>query len=127
VSLQDLLADDRACVLTFVHPGCGPCAALLPELARWHDTITESLALTLIAEVEATEAERLARGHALTDVLIDEQSTVRLAYGATGTPSAVLVSSDGTVGSAPVFGRVAIESLIRLALHGETRPAHAQI
>ncbi len=40
VSLQDLLADDRACVLTFVSPGCGPCAALLPELARWHDSIT---------------------------------------------------------------------------------------
>ena len=40
-----------------------------------------------------------------------------------GTPSAVLVASDGTVRSAPVGGRVAIESLIRLALQDETRPA----
>jgi uncharacterized membrane protein YphA (DoxX/SURF4 family)/peroxiredoxin len=126
VSLQDLLTDDRACLLTFVHPGCGPCAALLPELARWHDTITERLALTLITPVEAAEAEKLAYEHTLTDVLIDEQSTVSHAYGVTATPSAVLVASDGTVGSAPVFGGVAIESLIRLALQGETRSAPAR-
>jgi uncharacterized membrane protein YphA (DoxX/SURF4 family)/peroxiredoxin len=126
VSLQDLLADDRACVLTFVSPGCGPCAALLPELARWHDTITERLALTLVAPVQATEAEKLARVHALTDVLIDERSTVMHTYGVWGTPSAVLVASDGTVRSAPVAGAVAIESLIRLALQGETRPAPAR-
>jgi peroxiredoxin/uncharacterized membrane protein YphA (DoxX/SURF4 family) len=126
VSLQDLLADERACVLTFVSPGCGPCAALLPELARWHDTVTERLALTLVAPVEATQAEALAREHALTDVLIDEQATVMHAYGVWGTPSAILVASDGTMRSAPVAGHVAIESLIRLALHGETRPAPAR-
>jgi uncharacterized membrane protein YphA (DoxX/SURF4 family)/peroxiredoxin len=126
VSLQDLLADDRACVLTFVSPGCGPCAALLPELAHWHDTITERLSLTVVAPVQVTQAEMLAREHALTDVLIDEQATVMHAYGVWGTPSAVLVASDGTVRSAPVAGRVAIESLIRLALHDETRPALAQ-
>jgi peroxiredoxin/uncharacterized membrane protein YphA (DoxX/SURF4 family) len=123
VSLQDLLADDRACVLAFVSPGCGPCQLLLPELARWHDTITERLALTLVTAAGAMEAEKLAREHALTDVLIDEQSTVMHAYGVWGTPSAVLVASDGTVRSAPVAGRIAIESLIRLALQGETRPA----
>jgi peroxiredoxin/uncharacterized membrane protein YphA (DoxX/SURF4 family) len=117
VSLQDLLADKRACVLTFVSPGCGPCAALLPDLARWHDTVTERLALTLVAPVEATQAEALARQHALNDVLIDEQATVMHAYGVWGTPSAILVASDGTVRSAPIAGRVAIESLIRLALH----------
>jgi peroxiredoxin/uncharacterized membrane protein YphA (DoxX/SURF4 family) len=126
ISLQDLLADDRACVLTFVSPGCGPCAALLPELARWHDTVTERLALTLVAPVRATQAETLAREHALTDVLIDEQATVMHAYGVWGTPSAILVASDGTVRSAPIGGRVAIESLIRLALQDKTQPARAR-
>jgi peroxiredoxin len=122
VSLQDLLADDRACVLTFVSPGCGPCQLLLPDLARWQDTVTERLALTLVTPTDATEAVRLAREHALTDVLIDEQSTVMHAYGAMGTPSAVLIASDGTVRSTLAAGPVAIESLIRLALHDETRP-----
>jgi uncharacterized membrane protein YphA (DoxX/SURF4 family)/peroxiredoxin len=123
VSLQDILADNRACVLTFVSPGCGPCAMLLPELARWQDTITERLALTLITPVKATEAEKLVDEHALTDVLIDEQSTVSRAYGAVGTPSAVLVASDGTVRSTLAAGPIAIESLVRLALQGEARPA----
>jgi uncharacterized membrane protein YphA (DoxX/SURF4 family)/peroxiredoxin len=126
VSLQSLLADDRACVLTFVSPGCGPCQRLLPELARWHDTIAERLALTVVAPVEATEAEKLAREHALTDVLIDAQSTVMHAYGAMGTPSAVLVASDGTVRSTLVAGPVAIESLIRVALQSETRQTPAR-
>jgi peroxiredoxin/uncharacterized membrane protein YphA (DoxX/SURF4 family) len=126
VSLQDLLADDRTCVLTFVSPGCGPCAALLPELARWHDTITERLAFALVAPGEAMQAEVLARKHALTDVLIDEQATVMHAYGVSGTPSAILVAPDGTVRSAPVTGHVAIESLIRLALQDETQPAPAR-
>jgi uncharacterized membrane protein YphA (DoxX/SURF4 family)/peroxiredoxin len=126
VSLQDLLADNRACVLTFVSPGCGPCAALLPELARWHDTVTERLALTLVAPVQAMQAEALAREHALTDVLIDEQATVMHAYGVRGTPSAILVASDGTVRSAPVDGRTAIESLIRLALQDKTESAPAR-
>jgi uncharacterized membrane protein YphA (DoxX/SURF4 family)/peroxiredoxin len=125
VSLQDLLADDRACVLTFVSSGCGHCAALLPELARWHDTITERLALTLVAPGEAMQAEALAREHALADVLIDEQATVMHAYGVRGTPAAILVASDGTVRSAPIAGHVAIESLIRLALQDETQPAPA--
>lgn len=126
VNLQDLLVDDRACILTFVSPGCGPCAELLPELARWHDTVTERLALTLVAPVEAMQAEALASEHDLTDVLIDQQSAVMQSYGVTATPSAVLVASDGTVRSAPVAGRIAIESLIRLALHDETRPAPAR-
>jgi peroxiredoxin/uncharacterized membrane protein YphA (DoxX/SURF4 family) len=126
VSLQDLLINDRACILTFVHPGCGPCQLLLPELARWHDTIAERLALTVVTLSEATEAKKLAREHALTDVLIDERSTVSHAYGATATPSAILVASDGTVRSTLAAGPVAIESLIRLALQGETRPAPAR-
>jgi uncharacterized membrane protein YphA (DoxX/SURF4 family)/peroxiredoxin len=126
VGLQDLLADGRACVLTFVSPGCGPCVALMPELARWHHTVTGRLALTLVAQVEVMEAEALARQHALTDVLIDEQATVMHAYGVNATPSAILVASDGTVRSAPVAGRVAIESLIRLALQDETQPAPAR-
>jgi peroxiredoxin/uncharacterized membrane protein YphA (DoxX/SURF4 family) len=121
VSLQDLLADDRACLITFVHPGCGPCATLLPELARWHDTIVERLALALITTERAERAEGLPHEYDLTDVLIDEESTVMQAYGVRATPSAILVASDGTVRSAPVAGRVAIESLIRLALQGETR------
>jgi uncharacterized membrane protein YphA (DoxX/SURF4 family)/peroxiredoxin len=126
VGLQDILADNRACVLTFVHPGCGPCATLLPELAHWHDPITERIALTLVTPAKAAEAELLARQHALTSVLIDEQSAVMNAYGVTATPSAVLVASDGTVRSAPVVGRVAIEALIRLALQSETRAVPAR-
>lgn len=106
-------------------PGMRTCAALLLELARWHDTITERLALTFVTPAEAQEAEKLAREHALTNVLIDEQSTVSHAYRAMATPSAVLIAPDGTVASTPAAGPIAIESLIRLALQDQTRPTPA--
>jgi peroxiredoxin len=123
VSLQDLLADNCACLLTFVHPGCGGCVLLLPELARWGESITEGLALALITSVKATEAEKIVREHPLANVLIDEQETVSHAYGVTAVPSAVLVASDGTVRSAPAGGGFAIEALIRLALQDKTQLA----
>jgi hypothetical protein len=50
---------------------------LLRELARWQHTITERLALTLTTPIKATEAEKLVDDHALTNVLLDEQSIVR--------------------------------------------------
>jgi len=127
VSLQDLLAGDRACLLIFVSTKCGSCVELLPELARWHHTITERLALTVVASVEPIEAEELAREHALTAVLVDQQSTVMYAYGVNATPSAILLASDGTVRSAPAAGRTAIESLIRLTLHDEAVGRHAPV
>ncbi len=120
VSLQEILGGERSCLLTFVSPGCGPCKVLLPELARWQGTVNERLALTLVVSADAVQAEQLAREYALTEVLVDNQSTVMQAYEVMATPSAVLVASDGTVRSAPVSGRVAIESLIRLALQSET-------
>jgi peroxiredoxin len=116
VSLEDLLADGRPCILAFVSSGCGGCVSLLPELARWQDTITERLVLGFVTLSAAGEAEKLAREHALTDVLVDEHLTIGHAYGVTAVPSAVLVASDGTVRSTPVVGSVAIEALVRLAL-----------
>lgn len=52
------------------------CFPSLPELARWHHTVTKRLALTLVAPVPPKQAEALVREHAITDVLIDEQATV---------------------------------------------------
>lgn len=122
ISLQDLLADNKPCVLAFVSPGCGPCKALIPEFARWQKAIIQHLALAFVIPAKATEAERLAHEHTLINVLIDKQSTVSHAYGAIATPSAILIAPDGTVSSILAAGAVTIESLIRLALQGETRP-----
>jgi hypothetical protein len=46
----------------------------------------------------------------------DELNGVLAAYRLTATPSAVLVTPEGTIASATVDGRLAIEALIRLAV-----------
>jgi peroxiredoxin/uncharacterized membrane protein YphA (DoxX/SURF4 family) len=123
VSLQDLLAGELPCVLTFVAPGCGPCATLLPEIARWRETLAERLALAVISAGDVAAAAEFAEEHGLAQILSDSDSAVSRAYGVPGTPCSVLVARDGTVASAPAPGQFAIEALIRVALHEDPRPA----
>jgi peroxiredoxin len=123
VTLNDLLVDDRPCLLTFVSPGCGPCAALLPEIARWYEALGDRLLLPVVSAGEAGAADDLAREHRLAQVLSDADATVSRDYGVPGTPCSVLIESDGTVGSAPATGQLAIEALVRVALQRARRPA----
>jgi peroxiredoxin/uncharacterized membrane protein YphA (DoxX/SURF4 family) len=123
VALQDLLADDRPCLLTFVSRGCGPCAALLPEIARWHDALADRVRFAVVSIGDAELAGELAQEYGLAQVLADPESLVSRAYGVAGTPSSVLVGPDGLVESAPTAGAVAIEALVRVTLkNGSVRP-----
>ena len=118
VSLRDLLSGGRPCVLTFVAPGCGPCAAILPEIARWRGALSGRILVTVVSAGEAEVAEKLAAEYGLGEVLVDPGSVVTRAYRVPGTPCAVLVGADGTVRSAPAPGQIAIEALVRLAVRG---------
>ena len=58
VSLEALLEPGRPLALIFVSPGCGPCAGLLPELARWQATLSERLAIGLVSTGDAWTTTR---------------------------------------------------------------------
>ena len=116
VSLSKLLTTARPCVLAFVAPGCGPCVALLPELARWHHAVADRLTLSVVTTGGADAAQRLTNDYGLDLVLADDGSTVSRAYGVPGTPCAILVGADGTVASAPAAGQAAIEALFRVTI-----------
>ncbi len=68
---------------------------------------------------DAIRAE--AAEHRLTNVLVDEALATYEAYGANGTPSAVLVGDDGTVASWLAAGSDWIESVVEQALSGAGR------
>ena len=121
VGLGDLLVAGRPCLLTFVAPGCGPCATLLPEIARWHSTLGDRLLLPVVSTGAESATEELAREYGLQPqvmVLADADAAVSGAYAVPGTPCSVLVAPDGTVSSAPATGQLAIEALVRVALQG---------
>jgi uncharacterized membrane protein YphA (DoxX/SURF4 family) len=115
VSLEMLLEPGRPLALVFVSPGCGPCAGLLPELARWQATLSERLAIGLVSTGRAVDNQQ-AQQLGLNNVLLQDEAEVLNAYRIKGTPSAVMVSPEGLIASTAAGGAPAIEPLIRVAL-----------
>jgi peroxiredoxin/uncharacterized membrane protein YphA (DoxX/SURF4 family) len=118
VSSDDLLGDQRA-VLVFISSSCGPCAALLPNLARWKEHLAGRLGIHVIAAGDDVELRRLAAEHRI-EMLLDPGGSVSRAWGVPATPSGIEIETGGTVATLPASGAPAVEGLIRVALK---RPA----
>lgn len=116
VTLESLLAPGRPLLLLFTSPSCGPCRALMPVVSRWQREHAEALTIALASAGEADTVRAEAEAHGLVRVLLDEALEVYRAYQASGTPSAVLVSPEGTIGSWVAAGSDRIEQLLADAL-----------
>jgi peroxiredoxin len=111
-TLQALLALGKPIMLIFSDPGCGPCNVLLPEIGRWQREHATKVVVALISR-GAVEANRpKVTENAMTHVLLQKDREVAQAYQASGTPSAVLILRDGTIGSPLAQGTEAIRALI---------------
>jgi peroxiredoxin len=116
VALAEHLDAGHAVVVAFVSPQCGPCKSLLPDLARWQRTVSETVALLVVSDGEMEPNIALADETGLDSLLVARQTRVRAQYDVTATPSAVLVDRDGTIATAAAVGAPAIEALVRIAL-----------
>jgi len=115
VALEELRGRDT--VLLFWNPGCGFCGEMHEELVAWEQTAngaTPRLVVVSSGDVEATRAEGFR-----STVLLDPEYAAGTAFGAGGTPMAVLVGADGRVASNVVAGAEAVLELAR-------RPARAE-
>jgi peroxiredoxin len=111
VGLDRLLERGRPVLLVFSEPGCGPCAALLPLVARWQETYREQVTVAVISRGDRAEnAEIVELG--LRDVLLQTGREVAEAYDVAGTPAAVLIDRNGTVVSRVALGSNAIDGLM---------------
>lgn len=118
VALGDLLEPGRPLLLLFTSPTCGPCAMLMPEVARWQREQAGELTVALVSDGDPEAVRAHARQHGLANVLLDEKHAIYGAYEANGTPSAVLVADDGTIASWLAAGADWIETLVEQALDG---------
>lgn len=116
VTLADLRAPGLPVLLLFSHPACGPCAALLPEVGRWQQEQENELVVALISSGDPADDRARASEHGLVRVLRDGDDAVANAYGATGTPMALLLDSGGRVASDLVAGAEAIGRLVASAV-----------
>lgn len=110
-SLESLVTGGKPVVLVFTNPHCGPCEALLPELAHWQHEYASVMTLALVSEGTARE-ERAEAKHGLSHVLLQRKREVAESYLAHGTPAAVIVGTDGRIASGVAQGADAIRRLI---------------
>jgi peroxiredoxin/uncharacterized membrane protein YphA (DoxX/SURF4 family) len=116
VSLLDLegrsvaLADFRGqpTAVLFWNPGCGFCQQMLPGLKAWEENPPQDAPKLILVSSGDPEENR---GQGLrSPILLDRGFQVGTAFGATGTPSAILIDARGNVasklgvGASQVFG-----------------------
>jgi len=111
-TLAELMALGKPVMLAFVDPQCGPCTALLPELARWGLDLVGRLTLAVITTGSIQANNHKLAGHSLTHILLQKGGEIGEAYRAHGTPSMVLVEPSGVIGSPVAAGAEAIRGLM---------------
>lgn len=111
-SLDQLLSAYGALLLIFTNPKCGPCSALLPEIAHWG--LDESLPAKIVLISEGEAQDNVLKFGARSDptVLLQKKRETADAYRAHGTPAAVLIGRDGRIASWVRFGADAIRDLV---------------
>jgi peroxiredoxin len=130
VSLSALRANDKPVMLVFTDPGCGPCVALLPQVADWQQQHASRLTLALISRGTVAANKAKADQHKLVRVLIDDSNEVAANYRCLGTPSAVVVdNATGSIAAPAAAGADAIHSLLTrtLSARGGAIPAELNL
>jgi thiol-disulfide isomerase/thioredoxin len=93
------LADFRGSrtLVLFWNPGCGFCQQMLDDLKAWEANRPENAPRLLVVSTGGVEPNR-ALG-LRSPLVLDESFTIGPAFGANGTPMAVLVDENGTIAS----------------------------
>jgi peroxiredoxin/uncharacterized membrane protein YphA (DoxX/SURF4 family) len=113
VTLRSLRASGKPVMVIFVDANCGACTALMPQVRTWQTE--HAAALTIVVVDRANPNQPVAKAtveHGITNLLFQEGREVAEAYGVAATPSAVIVSPDGTIGSPLALGPISIRDLV---------------
>jgi peroxiredoxin/uncharacterized membrane protein YphA (DoxX/SURF4 family) len=107
VDLKDFKGTET--LVLFWNPGCGFCQQMLDDLKALEVDPPEGAPRILVVSAGTVEANK-AMGLRST-VVLDQGFNTGLAFGASGTPSAVLVNSEGKVASEVAVGAPAVLGL----------------
>ena len=112
LTLASLRENGIPALLLFTSPRCVPCASLLPTAGSWQAAYADELRIVFVSDGSPEEARAEAEDHRLEHVVVDEGNRLYEAFQANGTPSAVLITADGTIGSWVAAGAESIERLV---------------
>src|SRR5918994_201084 len=119
MTLDALRSAEKPVLLLFTDPSCGPCNAMMGDVGKWQRDLSEKLTLAVITRGSLEDNRNKAKQHNLTHVLMQKDNEVADAYQTYGTPTAVMVRPDGTIGSAAVGGAQDIRTLVKQAAEGK--------
>jgi peroxiredoxin len=123
LTLDALRSQGKPVMLIFSDPNCGPCNAMLPDIAGWQRDHFATMTAALISR-GSVEANREKIGkNGLANVLLQQDREVAESFNAPATPSAVLVSPDGDIASALAEGAQAIRLLVSRTTAGSATPS----
>ena len=115
VSLAALRERGQPVLLTFMSPTCGPCAAFLPTVQQWQQSLGARLTIAIVSAGTAEQNESFNE-LGLEYVLLQDENEVADLYGVDFSPSGVFVTPGGKIASPPGQGQQGIEPLVRMAL-----------
>lgn len=126
-SLESLCARGRPVALIFATPDCGGCRQLLPDIGRWQASLGDRVTIAVVSMGTSGHNRATFEEHGIGDVMLQEDMEVLSDYRVRATPSAVIVTPQGTIASAPAAGAATIEPLVRLTIRrASTAPAAAR-
>jgi thiol-disulfide isomerase/thioredoxin len=96
-------------LVLFWNPGCGFCQQMLPELKEWESGAPKDAPRLVVVSAGSEEANR--EMGLSSSVLLDQNFATGRAFGASGTPSAVLVDAQGKVASEVAVGAPSVLEL----------------
>jgi thiol-disulfide isomerase/thioredoxin len=117
VALADPAGRDT--LILFWNPGCGYCNAMRSDLLAWEGNTGPDAPRLLVVSSGDPEQSRADGFRSV--VALDTDYAVGEAFGAAGTPMAVLIDGDGRIASGLVTGAAAV-----LTLAGTRRGAHGE-
>ncbi len=118
-TLDSLRARGNPVLLVFSDPTCGPCNGLMPDVGKWQREHPGKLTVAVVSRGNVDSNKSKASEHGLTNVLLQKDNEIADEYRTFGTPTAVLVSSDGLVASGAAGGGDAIRRLVNDAVAGK--------
>jgi peroxiredoxin len=107
VELEDFRGEKT--LVLFWSPSCGVCQQMLPDLKQWESEAPESAPKIVVVSAGSEEANR--EMGLTSPILLDQNFATGRAFGASGTPSAVLVDPEGKVASEVAVGAPAVMEL----------------
>ncbi|MGH9930076.1 MAG: MauE/DoxX family redox-associated membrane protein, partial [Pyrinomonadaceae bacterium] len=125
-SLTQLLAYGKPLLLIFTNPTCGPCVVLFQEVKEWQQAHREQLTIALISFGTIKENFVNVARNGLGQVLLQEKREVAEKYGASVTPTAVVVSTSGRIASPLAAGADEIRKLLATVLENSNHNPSSQ-